>query len=307
MHPSIHAKVHYFLAVAETLSFRAAARKLGIAQPALSRSIRQLEQHFGFALFKRSTRHVALTEAGQVLFRDGALALQQLDRACEHAGQVAQGLRGTLRIGYSTFAATGPMSDIIIEFRRQYPDALVSLRLLASSEQAAAFEAGALDLGFMMSNVSSAPLQALPISSEPLIAVVPSMGPWSKRRSITLKQLSAAPIVIGTASRWRGFRALVDDMADANGLTLNIVEDADDLPVLLQLVRSGFGCTILDASFTPTLPPGVTPLKLNDVKATLDISLAWRPDSISPLVPRFVEVAERLKRKSSPTRRNDRD
>ena len=54
-------------------------------------------------------------------------------------------------IGYSTFAATGPMSDIIIEFRKQYPDTHVALRLLASSEQAAAFEEGALDLGFMMS------------------------------------------------------------------------------------------------------------------------------------------------------------
>jgi DNA-binding transcriptional LysR family regulator len=307
MHPSVHAKIHYFLAVAETLSFRAAARKLGIAQPALSRSIRQLEQHFGFALFERSTRHVAMTEAGQVLFRDGALALQQLDRACERAGQVAKGLRGTLRIGYSTFAATGPMSDIIIEFRTQYPDAEVSLRLLASSEQAAAFDGGALDLGFMMSNASSASLQVLSISSEPLIAVVPSTGSWSKRRSITLKQLSAAPIVIGTASRWRGFRALVDGMADADGLKLNIVEDADDLPVLLQLVRSGFGCTILDASFIPTLPPGVRPLKLDGVKTTLDISLTWRPDSTSPLVPRFVEVAERLKLKSSRTRRSDQE
>jgi DNA-binding transcriptional LysR family regulator len=307
MHPSVHAKVHYFLAVAETLNFRAAARKLGIAQPALSRSIRQLEQHFGFALFERSTRHVAMTEAGQVLFRDGALALRQLDRACEHAGQVAQGLRGTLRIGYSTFAATGPMSDIIIAFRSQYPEAQVSLRLLASSEQAAAFDAGALDLGFMMSNVSAAPLQTLPISSEPLIAVVPLAGNWSKRRSITLKQLSAAPIVIGTASRWRGFRGLIDEIADTDGVTLNIVEDADDLPVLLQLVRSGFGSTILDASFIPTLPPGVRPLQLDGVVATLDISLAWRSDSMSPLVPRFVEVAERLKRKPGRTRRNDRE
>ncbi|WGS18818.1 LysR substrate-binding domain-containing protein [Bradyrhizobium sp. ISRA464] len=94
-------------------------------------------------------------------------------------------------------------------------------------------------------------------------------------------------------------------MADAHGLTLNTVEDADDLPVLLQLVRSGFGCTILDASFIPTLPPGVRPLKLDGVTAALDISLVWRPDGMSPLVPRFVKVAERLKRKSSRARRND--
>lgn len=110
---------------------------------------------------------------------------------------------------------------------------------------------------------------------------------------------------ISTVADKSGFEALVDDMADAHGLTLNTVEDADDLPVLLQLVRSGFGCTILDASFIPTLPPGVRPLKLDGVTAALDISLVWRPDGMSPLVPRFVKVAERLKRKSSRARRND--
>jgi DNA-binding transcriptional LysR family regulator len=299
MQSFLNAKIHYFLAVGEALSFRKAARKLGIAQPALSRSIRQLEQHLGFALFERSTRHVALTEAGEALFRDGRDALRQLDRAFARGAQVAQGLRGTLRIGYSTFAATGPMSDIIIEFRKQYPDAHVALRLLASSEQAAAFEEGALDLGFMMSNVSSAPLRAAPLSSERLIAVVPASYPWAKKRSLTLTQLATAPIVIGTASRWRGFRALVDEMTATKGLKLNIVEDADDLPVLLQLVRSGFGCTVLDASFIPTLPPGVKALEIADAATTLDISLVWRVDGPSPLVPRFVEVAERLIRKDN--------
>lgn len=88
---------------------------------------------------------------------------------------------------------------------------------------------------------------------------------------------------------------LVDEMTAAKGLTLNIVEDADDLPVLLQLVRSGFGCTILDASFIPTLPPGIKAVEIKDVAATLDISLAWREDSVSPLVPRFAEVAEHLR------------
>ena len=207
-------------------------------------------------------------------------------------------------IGYSTFAATGPMSDIIIEFRKQYPDAHVALRLLASSEQAAAFEEGALDLGFMMSNVSAAPLKALPVSSERLIAVVPASDPWAKKRSLTIRQLATAPIVIGTASRWRGFRALVDEMIAAKGLELSIVEDADDLPVLLQLVRSGFGCTILDASFSPTLPPGVKALEIADATTTLDISLVWRVAGHSPLVPRFVEVAERLTRKDNRGRRS---
>lgn len=290
IHPSLHSKIQYFLAVAETLNFRKAAKLLGIAQPALSRSIRQLEQQFGFSLFERSTRRVALTPAGEVLYRDGADAMRRLARACARAGQVADGLSGTVMVGYSTFAATGPMSDIIIEFRRQYPGAHVGLRLLASSEQAAAFEEGTLDLGFMMSNVSTLS-QKIPISRERLIVLAPANHPWARHKSITLRTLVTAPIVIGTTSRWRGFRSLVNDMVAARGLRLNVSEEADDLPVLLQLVRSNLGCTILDASFISTLPPGIKPLEIADASETLDIALAWREDNLSPLAARFVDVA----------------
>ena len=67
IHHALHAKMQYFLAVGETLSFRTAAEQIGIAQPALSRSIRQLEQQLGFALFERTTRRVTLTPAMQAL------------------------------------------------------------------------------------------------------------------------------------------------------------------------------------------------------------------------------------------------
>ncbi|KQW22670.1 LysR family transcriptional regulator [Afipia sp. Root123D2] len=294
IHHALHARMQYFLAVGETLSFRKAAEQIGIAQPALSRSIRQLEQQLGFALFERTTRRVTLTPAGETLYRDATEAMQRLTRALTHARKVAQGFSGTIMVGYSTFAATGPMPDIIIEFRKQYPDAQVGLRLLASSEQATAFEEGTIDLGFIMSVVSTPPQKNIPISKERLIALVPARHPWARHRSISLETLVTAPIVIGTASRWRGFRSLVNDLIGTYGLSLNIAEEADDLPVLLQLVQSGFGCTILDASFVSTLPPGIKAVEIEDTAATLDIALAWRDGNLSPLAARFVAIAKEV-------------
>lgn len=87
---------------------------------------------------------------------------------------------------------------------------------------------------------------------------------------------------IGSTRRWRGFRALIDELVTDRGFSLTIAEEADDVPVLLQLVRSGFGCTILDASFIPTLPPGIVALEIADSTATLDISLVWREDRSTP-------------------------
>jgi DNA-binding transcriptional LysR family regulator len=109
VHSLSMAQIQTFLMVAETLNFRRAAERLAVAQPALSRSVRRLEQHLGFALFERSTRRVALTPAGELLYREGADALQCLSRACTRAERVAQGLSGSIMVGYSTFATAGPM------------------------------------------------------------------------------------------------------------------------------------------------------------------------------------------------------
>jgi DNA-binding transcriptional LysR family regulator len=295
IHPSLQTKIRYFLAVADAMSFRKAANALGIAQPAVSRSVRHLEDQLGFVLIERSTRHMTLTPAGQVLYREAGEAMHRLGRACSRAAQAAEGLSGTVMVGYSTFAANGPMSDIIIAFRRLYPQARVSLRLLASSEQAAAIEEGTLDLGFMMDRAEPGSSLATPISQERLIALVPSGHEFAAGRSIPLARLGTAPIVIGTETRWRGFRRLVDDVTRARSVSLTIAEEADDLPVLLQFVRTGFGCSILDASFVPTLPPGITPLEIEDVTETLDIVLAYQQNNASPLVARFIEVASDLR------------
>jgi DNA-binding transcriptional LysR family regulator len=98
------------------------------------------------------------------------------------------------------------------------------------------------------------------------------------------------PFVVGSAGRWRGFRILVEGIAAKNGVRLSVAEEADDLPVLLQLVRSGFGWTILDASFIPTLPPGIAAIRLRK-GGTLDVSLAWQAGHSSPLADRFRAIA----------------
>jgi DNA-binding transcriptional LysR family regulator len=291
LHPSLHSKIPYFVALGETLNFGRAAKKLSIAQPALSRSIRQLEEHVGYRLFERSTRRVTLTAAGEVLYEGARDAMEKLTQAVTHAAKVAEGSAGTIMVGYSAFAATGPMSDIIIEFRKRCPQAKVGLRLLASSEQATALAEGTIDLGFLMSNTSEPPQKHLPISTQRLVALVPASHPWAAEASLPLSTLTTMPLVIGAASRWQGFRRLVDDLMTAHGLEVEVAEEADDVPVLLQLVRSGFGWTILDASFVPTLPPGIRPVEIQHTAATLDIALAWQAENLSPLTARFLDVA----------------
>jgi DNA-binding transcriptional LysR family regulator len=294
LHRSALPNIRSFLVVAKTLNFRRAAEHLGIAQPALSRSVKQLEQQLGFRLFDRSTRRVALTPAGDLLLREGGDAMQLLLRACQRAERTSKGLSGKILIGYSTFASAGPMAEIIIEFRKIYPEATVGLRLLASSEQAAELAEGSLDFGFMMVKGSEPSFARIPVSRERLVALFPTSNKWAKRRSVTLAELALEPMVLGTHSRWQGFRSLLNDVTATRSISFKVVEEADDLPVLLQLVRSGFGCTILDTSFEPTLPPGICAVEIGDLDATLEVDVMWRPENLSIIGQRFIEVARNV-------------
>ena len=89
-----------FVAVAEELHFTRAAARLGVPQPALSLQIRQLEHELGIALFHRTKRRVALTEAGQVFLTETRRALAQLDWAARAARRAGQGEVGRLGLGF---------------------------------------------------------------------------------------------------------------------------------------------------------------------------------------------------------------
>src|SRR4029079_9228190 len=92
--------LRYFQAVAEDLSFSRAARRLRVAQPALSRAVKQLETDLGATVLERTRHHVRLTPAGSVLLRETALLLQHFEESLQRVRRTAAGEEGELRLGY---------------------------------------------------------------------------------------------------------------------------------------------------------------------------------------------------------------
>ena len=137
--------LRYFVAVAEEGSFSAAAVRLRISQPPLSRQIRELEEELGFVLFERGRRGVRLTAPGEALFEDVHRLFGDLREAVEHARRLADGSRGRLRIGYSQ-AAYGQLSEAIRRLRRDGLEGSVDLEEMDAAMQAAALQSGRIDL-----------------------------------------------------------------------------------------------------------------------------------------------------------------
>ena len=133
--------LRYFVAAAEELHFRRAAERLGIAQPALSQQIQQLEQEIEALLFHRLTRGVELTDAGKAFLDDARVILEHVEQAKAKAQRVARGDQGMIRIGFTGSASFNPIvPGVIQDYRARFPGIAVSLvesRHLAAGRQPA--------------------------------------------------------------------------------------------------------------------------------------------------------------------------
>jgi LysR family transcriptional regulator, regulator of abg operon len=115
------------IAVSERGSLRAAARHLGLAQPAVSRSIRELEHELGVSLFERSARGVVLTPMGEMFVRRAKASQNELRQATDEIAQSKGGTAGTVGAGLSTASHLSLLPGALAHFRKRYPDVLIKL------------------------------------------------------------------------------------------------------------------------------------------------------------------------------------
>lgn len=287
-------RLERFIAVAERLNFRAAAQALNLAQPALSRSISELEKDLGTQLFIRQGRRVHLTPAGEVLLREGAQALHQLNRAEELTRMAAAGGAGRLRVGYGVFASFGPMSDIVLEFKKRHPMSSVRLFNLATTEQLTQLESGQIDLGFAFSMACIPPWQTMRVSREEYVVLASAQHRLAHRSGIELSELAAERYVLGNRDRWGPYRAMIDSLCSRAGFLPDVIEEADDLPILMALISSNIGIALHGAAICRSLPPGIVAVPITQTRETVDISLVWKAATapMNPLVRNFIAVAD---------------
>src|SRR4051812_36014959 len=190
--------LRYFQAVAEELSFSKAANRLHVAQPALSRALKELEEHLGVMLLARTRRSVSLTPAGAVLLSDSALILQRLDEAFRRAQRTAAGEEGQLRLGYIGPPTQNFLGRILHEFRSRYPRVSVVLEERTPERVWEMVARGRLEIGLTRPVLAhqALRLKTLLLRKEPLWAVLQKNHPLAKKSEIQWKDLSQESLVI---------------------------------------------------------------------------------------------------------------
>lgn len=239
-----------FVRVAELGSFSRAAVALGIAQPLLSRHVRQLEVAYRQTFLLRNGRGVTLTDAGRVLLAHGRGILHQVALANEELGATRGALAGRVSMGLPPSLSKLITVPLTLEFRRRLPQAQLSLTEGFSVLMYEGLRSGRLDMAVLYDPPASPDLERQLLHEEALVLIAGS-GPASGRAeqqlppSLTLKQLIGLPLII--PSRPNAFRLLIEAELNRVGGKPNIVLEVDGLSAILQLVKEGVGYAVLPA------------------------------------------------------------
>jgi DNA-binding transcriptional LysR family regulator len=290
--------LRYVVAVAEDLSFSGAAKRLGVAQPTLSRAVRTFEDEHGIVLFDRSTRSVALTHAGRALVDRAASAIEQADQAITAARRVAAGVEGRVRLGFVTGAANALLPDIARELRLHRPGIELDLQHLSVDDQITALHQRRLDVGLLRLPSNATTSRRLVIDTlipDHLVAAVPATSPLAR---------GDQPLP-WTALRDQSFvfwpRAMAPSLHDqilqhlhtAGAFTPRIVLETRDTLALLALVAADIGVTLVTAGTARALRrAGVIYRDLADPPHAT-IAVAHRPDA-SPATRALLDACRAL-------------
>jgi DNA-binding transcriptional LysR family regulator len=289
--------LRYFMAIGEEQHYGRAARRLRVAQPALSRQIQDLEEELGFKLFDRLPRGVKLSSAGNLFLGDVRRILQEITEASLRAGRVARGSSGTLSVGFTENSCwRGVVPESFRRFRERQPDAELRLRPSASVEQIEAIRSGRLDAGFVNFMPKSDPeLDQLLVAIQHVELAAPKGHPLTRLKKIRLRDLTDVPFV--WFPRWPS-PAFYDRMMHEcyrGGLkSPRIVQEGLNEATILSLVSSGLGVGWVLGTARWRCPETVVVLPVVDLNMPLTLALAWRRDNASPLLASFIRDVRRL-------------
>jgi DNA-binding transcriptional LysR family regulator len=284
--------LRYFVAVAEELHFGRAAARVRIAQPPLSRQIKDLENELGVRLFDRNRQGVALTAAGGVFLGEVRQVLEQLEHAAATARRADRGELGTLRIGYVGSVAYSGLPEIVRAFRERCPGVDARLHEMSPAMQIEALIANRLDVSFARGPVDEPALDVQTVLDEALVAALPSGHPLSARAQLGIAMLAREPFVVTARARGPGFHDHIISLCRSAGFVPRVVQEGSHFDVL-SLVAAGTGVAIVPTSLREIRHGDVVYRPLRE-RPRAQLVMVSRKNATSPVLREFIDDVRRL-------------
>ncbi len=290
-------QLEMFHAVAENSSFTLAGRQLFVAQSAISRKIRLLEEELGEKLFKRVNKRIFLTPAGEVMLRYTRRIFQDMRNASLEVSDIAQLHRGTIRIGSGMTACMYLLPSVIEKFQTRFPKLEVKVVTGTSEKLIPQIRNSALDIGVLTLPVYCPDLEVIPFATEELVLVASRKHRvLSGRRHVHPDELKGFPMIL--FSPGAATRRLIDQYFERIGLQPRIVMESESVATIKPLVRINLGVSILPlrAVAVEAKRGELHYLRIQNEKLTRDIGLVlhktdYKPKALLELMALFRSAA----------------
>jgi DNA-binding transcriptional LysR family regulator len=287
-------QLRYFVAVAEERHFGRAAKRLRLSQPPLSAQIKGLEEELGVKLFQRSTRQVALTDAGRTFLERAEGILEAVEEAKEAAKGADEGVRGRLEIGFISSATLGLLPPAIRLFRERFEGVEIELRELTSAQQIDALYAGEIRVGLVRLPLRAPGLRFEPLQEESFLVALPSGHPLEALESVPLEAMVDQPLIFFSRQLMPSLHAQIVELFQRVGAFPNVVQHAVHLQTIVGLVASDVGLAILPEPAERLSREGVVYRSLDAPDATSWVGLARVEGDESKLVKTFVRTVREV-------------
>ncbi len=266
-----------FQMVADELSFTRAADRLRLAQPPLSRHIRNLEEKLGLELFDRTKRQVSLTRAGEAFRVEAGQILVSVSRAADSARRASRGETGQLRIGFVSAVLSPELVGVFSGFRSRHPEVQLTLADQLPSDQLINLERNELDIGFVgiVPEKLPAGVLATPWREEPLLAFLPPGHRFAERKQISLRSLEGEPFVMISPEAAPAFSRFFHERCAESGFRPRIVQEASRAQAVAAMTAAGTGVSVLPASLN-RITDNAIPLLLDRRRLSITHVVAHR-------------------------------
>lgn len=287
-------RLHYFITVADLGSLGRAAEALHIAQPALSRQIRLLEDAVGTPLMTRTTSGMVLTAAGKAYYDCSRRLLNDVEAAKQHAIHTARGDTGLLRIGFSEIYAWHPQ---VLEALRTYktasPEVAFKVEAMLSGTVTQRVLEGHLDLAlaYVGDLAPDSPLACRHWMTDTYLLAVHEASPLAKRPPKKLAELANTDFIFFQRERSPLLHDLMIHHFRERNFSPRITQEATSHNTALGLAAAGLGCTVIPRSVAEQrLPQGIRLVAIPDMNVKMPVHLVWRRDLNTPVIERFANL-----------------
>lgn len=277
-------QLRYFVAVAEEGSFGAAANRLSVSQPPITRQIHKLEDEIGVSLFRRTAKGAELTAAGHALLEDARSTLAGVSRAAERSRAAQRGELGTVELAYFGSPIYRVVPAILQAFRRTLPNVSVSLHRMSKDEQFDALRAGKIHIGFGRYYHPEPDIAVEEVLKEGVAVAVPESLTKDPPEKSRLSLFEKFPVILYPRAGRPNFADEVVGAVKRAGITPKVAAVTEDVRSALTLTAAGVGLAVVPGSVVGFNWYGVRFLPLDMLHTACSVDCAYRKSDTSPLL-----------------------